>query len=194
MSVKQDIEMFVVGLLMDPQTNSPIVVLKDLNSDLCLPIWIGLSEATSIATVLKKVDIQRPMTHDLLKDVIEQLGGRVLKVVITSLKENTFLANIEIVSGEALNIIDARPSDAIALAVREECPIIVSSDVIANAKVTLIAVKAKDGASGDEQITFKNPNSTGNDDSDTLNFSTIEKEKWAEILDSMDPEDFKYKM
>lgn len=186
---REEIEMFVAGLVLDPSTNAPIVILKDSASDTCLPIWIGLAEATAIASALKKVEVQRPMTHDLLTDIIEQLGGRVIKVVVTSLRESTFLANIEIASGDALHIIDARPSDAIALAVRTSCPIVVAAQVLEQAQVTLVAVNP---TGNEEDIEFKPVDEAGQVGS--TNFANIEKEKWAEILAEMDPEDFKYKM
>ena len=192
----REIEMTVVGLLMDPQTNSPIVILKDTNSSICLPIWIGFPEATAIASALKKLSLNRPMTHDLLRDVIDQLGGKVIKIVISALEENTYLANVEIATGDTLHIIDARPSDAIALAVRTISPIYVSSSVLEKAKVTLVAVST---AEGDEEYEFRNPGELGTEENPEgggigHNFSVIEKDKWAEILASMDPDDFKYKM
>ncbi len=186
---KSEREMYVAGLVLDPNTNAPIVVLKDTESNTCLPIWIGLAEATAIHSALKKVDIQRPMTHDLLRDVIEQLGGRTVKIVIHSLRENTFLASIEIAMGDSLHIIDARPSDSIALAVRTNSPIFVANDVLSQAQVTLVAVTPP----GSEDIEFKQADEDSAEGKGT-NFATIEKEKWAEILDKMDPDDFKYKM
>jgi len=184
---KNQIEMYVAGLVLDPASNAPIVVLKDANGDTCLPIWIGLAEATAIASELKKVELSRPMTHDLLTNVISELGGRVVKVVITNLQENTFIANIEIVLGETVKIIDARPSDAIALSVRTSAPIMVSPEVLDQAQVTLVPVQ---NADGEEEFEVRNPD----DDTESTNFANIEKEKWAEILAEMDPDDFKYKM
>lgn len=183
----EDREMFVAGLVLDPSSNAPIVILKDLRSDVCLPIWIGLAEATAIASALKKVQVARPMTHDLLKSVIDTLGGKVIKILVSGLKENTFLANIEIAVGERLETIDARPSDAIALAVRSDCPIIVSAEVLAEAQVTMIPVTGE----GQEELEMIE----GKDgDPNRPTFTNINKEKWAEILAEMDPEDFKYKM
>ena len=188
-SEPEDREMFVAGLVLDPSSNAPIVILKDLRSDICLPIWIGLAEATAIASALKKVQVSRPMTHDLLKCVIDSLGGRVLKVIINGLRENTFLANIEVAVGERLEIIDARPSDAIALAVRAESPIIVVAEVLAQAQVTMIPVPGTEGQGDELELVDAK-------DGDLMrpSFTTINKEKWAEILAEMDPEDFKYKM
>lgn len=182
-----EIEMYVAGLVLDPASNAPIVVLKDVSGQTCLPIWIGLAEATAIASELKKVDLLRPMTHDLLKNVIDELGGRVVKVVITSLKENTFIACIEVVVGDVVKVIDSRPSDAIALSVRTNAPILVSTQVLEQAQVTLVPVT---GAEGEEEFELKG----GDDEAGSTNFANIEKDKWAEILAEMDPDDFKYKM
>ena len=187
---KTEMEMYVAGLVLDPATNAPIVILKDSESDTCLPIWIGLAEATAIASALKKVEVVRPMTHDLLKDVIDQLGGRVVKVTVTSLRESTFLATVEIVAGESLRVVDARPSDAIALAVRTSAPIFVATEVLQQAQVTLVAVNQ----SGTDEVEFRSVESSEEGGTSGTNFANIEKEKWAEILAEMDPEDFKYKM
>jgi len=127
-------EMKIRGLLMDPSTNSPIVLLKDVNSDAMLPIWVGPFEANSIASEIEKAAPQRPMTHDLLRNVINQFGGEVKRVIVTELKENTFYAVIEISAGDRAILIDSRPSDAIALALRADCPIFVREDVIESSK------------------------------------------------------------
>jgi len=122
-------EVKVRGLLVDPTTNTPIVLLKDVESEAMLPIWVGPFEANSIATEIEKVAPQRPMTHDLLRAVITQLGGTVRRVVVTELRDNTFFALIEIEIGRELVLIDARPSDAIALALRVDCQIFVRDEV-----------------------------------------------------------------
>lgn len=122
-------EVKVRGLLVDPTTNTPIVLLKDLESEAMLPIWVGPFEANSIATEIEKVAPQRPMTHDLLRAMITQLGGTVRRVVVTELRDNTFFALIEIEIGRELVLIDARPSDAIALALRVDCQIFVRDEV-----------------------------------------------------------------
>ena len=183
---KNDIEMFVAGLVLDPASNAPIVILKDAGGDLCLPIWIGLSEATAIASALKKVETPRPMTHDLLKEVIESMGARVVRVHVCPLENNTFFADIELVVGETLKTTDARPSDAIALAVRVGAAITVAEEVLEQAQVTLVAVNPDDLEEVDVEAK--------EDESDSQNFANIEKEKWEEILAEMDPDDFKYKM
>lgn len=123
-------EMKIRGLLIDPTTNSPIVLLKDLESELMLPIWVGPVEANSIASEIEKVAPLRPMTHDLLKNIINQLGGYIKRVIVTELRENTFYAIIEVIVNSSLIIIDSRPSDAIALALRADCPIFVRDEVI----------------------------------------------------------------
>jgi bifunctional DNase/RNase len=127
-------EMKIRGLLMDPTTNSPIVILKDVNSDVMLPIWVGPYEANSIASEIEKVAPQRPMTHDLLRNVINQFGASVRRVVVTELRDNTFYAVIEIDFGDRSILIDSRPSDAIALALRVDCPIFVREDVVESSR------------------------------------------------------------
>ena len=159
------IEMTIKGLMVDPVTNMPIIILRDEAGDRVLPIWVGIFEANAIALQIENVATPRPMTHDLLRNVIQDLDGTVQKVVVSELKENTFFAVIHLsVRGEAV-LIDARPSDAIALALRTKAPIYVEEDVIDNAK-------ALDGT----------PERT---DSERL-------QKWLESLDSDDLG--KYKM
>jgi bifunctional DNase/RNase len=135
LEVEQEIEMQIRGLMMDPVTNMPIVVLKDLRSDLVLPIWVGIFEANAIALELDKTTTPRPMTHDLLRNVTRGLNAVVKKVVVSELKDDTFYAVIWMEqAGEAVTL-DARPSDAIALALRWDCPIYVHRDVLANSRV-----------------------------------------------------------
>lgn len=124
---------------MDPGSGTPIIILKDINSEVLLPIWVGGAEANAIALEIEKVSTQRPMTHDLLRNFVEELGASVTRVVITDLKDNTFFAVIEINSsdGRALSL-DSRPSDAIALALRVDCPIYVDDEVIRISKNVMI--------------------------------------------------------
>lgn len=129
-------EMKIRGLLMDPSTNSPIVLLKDVNGESMLPIWVGPFEANAIASEIEKVATPRPMTHDLLRSVIQQFGGEVKRVIVTELKESTFYAVIEIEHEGQRMVIDSRPSDAIALALRVDCPIFVRDEVIENSRST----------------------------------------------------------
>ena len=128
------IEMTIKGLMVDPITNLPIVILKDKGGDRVLPIWVGIFEANAIALQIENIATPRPMTHDLLRNVITDLEGRVDRIVVSDLKENTFYAVIHLtVRGERVAI-DARPSDAIALALRTHSPILVEENVIDNAK------------------------------------------------------------
>ncbi len=127
----KEIEFKIKGLMMDPLTNSPIVVLQDTQSDTLLPIWVGIFEANAIALQIEKIDTPRPMTHDLIKGLLNQLNARVTKVVVTELRDNTFYALIFLdVAGKVMTM-DSRPSDAIALALRTDSPIYVTEDVIA---------------------------------------------------------------
>jgi hypothetical protein len=132
-----DLEVKVRGLILDPTSNSPIVILKDLSSDAMLPVWIGVCEANAIAMEMEKAVAQRPMTHDLLKNVIDQLEARVDKVVISDLVDNTFYAVIVLSCNGRSVLIDARPSDAIAVALRTDSPIYVSEHVMRNSKNTI---------------------------------------------------------
>ena len=159
------IEMTIKGLTVDPITNMPIVILKDKDGKRALPIWVGVFEANAIALQIENVTTPRPMTHDLLKNVIADLHGRIKKIVVSDLKENTFYALIYLSLNGDTVAIDARPSDAIALALRTRAPIFVEETVIDHAKT----------------VDF----STEKADADRLH-------KW---LESLDPDDLgKYKM
>ncbi len=159
------IEMTIKGLILDPITNGPIIILRDKEGQRVLPIWVGVSEANAIALQIENVTTPRPMTHDLLRNVIHDLKAEIRKIVVSDLKENTFYALIFLrINGESMAV-DARPSDAIALALRARAPIFVEDSVIDNAK----------------SLDFT-PEKT---ESDRL-------QKW---LENLDPEDFgKYKM
>jgi len=125
------VEVKIGALIMDPNSNTPIVVLKSIENETILPIWVGAFEANAIALEIEKIVPQRPMTHDLLRNLIIESGLSVKRVVINDLKDNTFYALIEMAnSNEALINLDARPSDAIALALRLDCPIFVDQKVI----------------------------------------------------------------
>jgi uncharacterized protein len=159
------IEMTIKGLMVDPITNMPIVILKDKTADRVLPIWVGIFEANAIALQIENIATPRPMTHDLLRNVIHDLKASVEKIVVCDLQENTFYALIYLgLNGDTLAI-DARPSDAIALALRTRAPIFVEDTVIDHAKT----------------VDF----TTEKADADRLH-------KW---LESLDPDDLgKYKM
>ncbi len=162
-------EMTVSGLTIDPFTNSPIMILKDVASDKAVPIWIGLLEATAIASELENIKFSRPMTHDLLKNIMELMETQVTKVEVCDLRDNTYFALIYLSRGGNEITIDARPSDAIAIALRTKAPIFVADVVIKKAR--------RVDLSAQEAIT------------------TEDAKKWTEILEGLDPDDFgKYKM
>jgi len=141
------IEMFVSGVAIDPTNNTPIIILKNNDKKKTLPIWIGISEASAIAMKLVGVSSQRPLTHDLIKSVIEVCKARVLEVALDSFNGSTFFAKIKIELGRRTFLIDSRPSDAIALALRAEVPILVDEEVIKQATtvdVTEVGDKTKD--------------------------------------------------
>ncbi len=129
-----EVEVQIRGLMMDPVTNMPIIVLKDVASDLVLPIWVGMFEANAIALELEKTATPRPMTHDLLQNVTRGLGGEVTRVVVNELREDTFYALVWMRQGGETVAVDARPSDAIAMALRWDCPIFVNRDVMEKSK------------------------------------------------------------
>ena len=159
------IEMTIKGLMVDPITNMPIIILRDKEGQKVLPIWVGIFEANAIALQIENVSTPRPMTHDLLRNVIHDLKASVQKIVVCDLQENTFYALIYLALDGATHAIDARPSDAIALALRTRAPIFVEDAVIDHAKTVDFTLETAD--------------------SDRL-------QKW---LESLDPDDLgKYKM
>jgi len=187
------IEMFVGGLVLDPNTQDPVVILKDEKGDLALPIWIGIAEATSIASAIKQVTMARPLTHDLMHDIFGELGVRVQRVVITELKDSTYYAELVLSVGEKALIFDSRPSDAIAIALRAAAPIYVLQEVLDQAKVTFSAVIGEHSqeGSGEEKEGEDVDSEAGDSEKD---FRSLDKDKWAELLEKLDPDDFKYKM
>ena len=130
----QLVPMSIKGLMLDPVSNSPIVVLKDDAEKFFLPIWVGIFEANAIALQLENVSTPRPMTHDLLRNMIAELDARVTRVVINDLRDSTFFAQIRVITGERTLELDARPSDAIALALRADAPIFVAQSVLEQAQ------------------------------------------------------------
>ncbi len=131
-----EVEMKIRGLMMDPVTNMPIVILKDVNGAAVLPIWVGIYEANAIALEIEKVATPRPMTHDLIKNLLLGLEVRVDKVVVNELKDDTFYALIWLQADGQVISVDSRPSDALALALRVDCPIYVDEEVLKNSKVS----------------------------------------------------------
>jgi len=142
-----EIEMKIRGLMMDPVTNMPIVILKDVNSPAVLPIWVGIYEANAIALEIEKVSTPRPMTHDLLKNLLLGLDTQVHKVVVCELRDDTFYALIWLERDGQTISVDSRPSDALALALRVDCPIYVEDEVLKNSK---IASASSDKVSNEE--------------------------------------------
>lgn len=130
-----EVEMKIRGLMMDPVTNMPIVILKDINGNAILPIWVGVYEANAIALEIEKVSTPRPMTHDLIKTLLVGLDTSVRKVVVSELKEDTFYAMIWLEKEGELISVDSRPSDALAVALRLDCPIYVEDSVLNSSKM-----------------------------------------------------------
>jgi bifunctional DNase/RNase len=174
---KEDfILMMVGGLTLDPTTKMPIVVLKDPDNKLNLPIWIGPLEAASMATELEGIRPARPMTHDLLRNLLGDLGATVEAVEITELRENTYYARIEVKTREGADVcVDSRPSDAISVALRTKSPIYVAKTVLESSSE--LRESAEQAVSAADQ-----------------NLAGVSRDKWSEILEKMSPEDFKYKM
>ncbi len=146
-----EIEVKIRGLMMDPSSGTPIIILKDVNSETMLPIWVGAYEANAIALEIEKITPQRPMTHDLLRNIILQMGASVERVVVTELRDNTFFAMIVMKdrAGESI-MIDARPSDAIALALRTDCAMYVNEEVIRASRNTVSGEEEEASASDEE--------------------------------------------
>jgi uncharacterized protein len=155
------IEMSIKGLMVDPITNMPIVILKDKLGERILRIWVGLFEANAIALQIENVSTPRPMTHDLLRNIISDLDGRVDRIVVSDLKDNTFFAIIHLtVRGERIAV-DARPSDAIALALRTRSPILVEESVIDNAKSVEVFSEPMDNARLQKWLESLDPSELG---------------------------------
>ena len=160
------VEMKVRGLALDPVSNMPIIILRDEDDKRSLPIWVGIFEANAIALELEKIPTPRPMTHDLIKNILETIEARLLKIVVTDLRENTFFAELHLQVGEGEVTVDSRPSDAIALALRAAAPIFVNEDVVRKAKSLEVTKDA-------EPVKADDP------------------EKLREWLENIKPEDFK---
>lgn len=158
------VEMQVRGLMLDPVTNVPIVILRDTSGDRVLPIWVGPAEANAIALQVENMSAPRPMTHDLLRDLLGALGVSLSRVIISDLKGSTYYAYLELRQGSEIVLVDARPSDAVALAARTRSPVFVHSRVLEQARSLEVA--------------------TDQADQDRL-------QKW---LESLDPDDMGYKM
>ena len=174
MTKREDtIEMSVGGLTLDPVTKTPIVILKDTENKLNLPIWIGLLEATAMATEIEGIKMARPMTHDLLKTILGEVGCSVESIEITDLKENTYYAavNLQSIRAAVGDRLSTQRCDCAG--VETKSPIYVAKAVLEASSVLQQAEEGKDTA--------------------VENVSNVSKEKWAEILEKMGPDDFKYK-
>jgi bifunctional DNase/RNase len=140
------VKMEIKGLLMDPVSNMPVVILRDAADGVFLPIWVGIFEANAIALEMEKIATPRPMTHDLLKNLLEELDATVDRIVINELKDNTFFARIHLIRGDRRWSVDSRPSDAIALALRARAEIFVEEEVLEKSKSLRV-----EGAEGDPE-------------------------------------------
>jgi uncharacterized protein len=146
------VEVRVGALIMDPNSNTPIVVLKGVESEAVLPIWVGAYEANAIALEIEKIVPQRPMTHDLLRNLIIQMGYRVERVIVTDLRDNTFYAVIDLIDEEGEKVsLDARPSDAIALALRTDSPIYVDQKVLDLSSANIVEEGKEEEGSSEEE-------------------------------------------
>ena len=177
------VEMFVGGLVLDPATQAPIVVLKDETGEVTLPIWIGIAEA-------------RPLTHDLFYELLLELGITVQRIVITELKDSTYFAELVLGQGDRVFVLDARPSDAIAMALRATAPIFVAQSVLDQARQAFTK-QGSQQASGQQQPQegqAEEEQAEEQQDDSSKDFRAIDKDKWTEILSQLDPDDFKYKM
>ncbi len=150
-------EMKIRGLMIDPAANTPIVVLKEVNGDQLLPIWVGPFEANAIAFEIEKMSPPRPMTHDLLRNLILQMDGRVRRVVVTELRNNTFYAVIELEVAGKMLFLDARPSDAIALALRVDAPIFVHESVLENSTSVIVERQDEEPTEKGDDLEFDWP-------------------------------------
>ncbi|HYN08622.1 MAG TPA: bifunctional nuclease family protein [Vicinamibacterales bacterium] len=158
------VEMSVKGLMVDPVTNMPIVILRDAENQRVLPIWVGPVEANAIALQIENIAPPRPMTHDLLRNLVAELGATLVRVVIADLRENTFYAYLELHRGGEVQFLDARPSDAIALAIRAKAPVFVDTKVLDQARSVDVSSEQAD------------------------------QERLQRWLESLDPDDLGYKM
>jgi bifunctional DNase/RNase len=158
------IEMSIKGLMIDPMTNMPIVILRDEDGQRTLPIWVGPVEANAIALQIENVAPPRPMTHDLLRNLLAGVGARLVRVIISDLKDGTFYAYLELALDGEIVFVDARPSDALALSIRTKAPVFVDTSVLDQARTVEV--------SSDQ----------------------VDRERLQRWLESLDPDDLGYKM
>ncbi len=163
------VSMYVHAITLDVESNSPILILKEVGGDRTLPIWIGLLEATAIATEMEKIQFARPMTHDLLVNLLRVMGIEIPKIEVSDLKDNTYYALITLKQGDRITNVDARPSDAVAIALRANAQIFVNDSVLRKTQ------PPKQDAVMETEL-------------------PQQKDKWTKILEELDPKTFKYKM
>ncbi|MFH1807343.1 MAG: bifunctional nuclease family protein [Pseudomonadota bacterium] len=166
----------VAGLALDPRTESPILLLRDDANQRVLPIWIGIAEATAIAAKVENIELPRPMTHDLTQSLVDKLGGRIGRVAITSLRDSTFYASVFVLLGEVESAIDARPSDAVALALRANAPIFVDDQVFVDGSSVVVSNAAL--------VTEEEP-VVSRDEA----VQQTAAERWSTLLEHMEDED-----
>ena len=189
------IEMFVGGLVLDPNTQAPVVVLKDESGEVHLPIWIGVAEATSIASAIKELEMARPLTHDLITEFFSELDVRVQRIVVTELKDSTYYAELVVSQGDKIMIFFFFSSDAIAIALRASAPIFVTKAVLDQAQITFAqsGQEASEAVENSEEEIPVDENAQQEEAYPERDFKNIDKEKWNEVLEDLDPDDFKYK-
>ncbi len=161
--------MYVHAITLDPESNSPILILKELEGERTLPIWIGLLEATAIATEMEKIEFVRPMTHDLAVNLLASLDVQIPRIEVSALKDNTYYAFITLKQGDRVVKVDARPSDAVAIALRTDAAILVDEAVLRKTRPVSQVNLSRESLSN-------------------------ERRKWKEILEDLDPDSFKYKI
>lgn len=209
-SSNEAVEMFVGGLVMDPSTQAPIVLLQDQSGEVTLPIWIGVAEATSIASAIKQVTMVRPLTHDLFFEFLLEMNSTVDHMTITDLKDSTYYSELVLRQGDRVIVLDARPSDAIAMALRASAPIYVAVDVLKQAQAAIASGGGRQADSGPDASSGEGEQGSGEGaegaaegeeveeprhaDQRPLDLQSMNKQEWEKILAELDEDDFKYKM
>jgi uncharacterized protein len=192
------IEVFVGDLILDPNTKAPVLILRNIAGDINIPIWIGIPEATGIASAKQQISLSRPLTHDLMYKILDVIGVAVKHVEITDLRDATYIAQLVMILDERVMTIDCRPSDAINLALRANVPIYIASAVVKSAQA-LGEPQPIDNSQTDEansvfaEENFPSDDFSSSEFNNDFDFNQIDKDKWEEILNNLDPDDFKYR-
>ncbi len=207
MTEESTVEMFIDSLVVDPRTGQPIIILRNEQKNHVLPIWIGAPEATSIAAAIKQIPLPRPLTHDLVALLLTQLGARVERVLISALKEGTFYSDILVTRGDTIVRVDARPSDALAIAIRTSAPIYVAQSVIEQSKdagdvikkLMSMRIEGRSTQGDDEEQPQDGDESAGPESQSPVNQMSQmtsadlnDKEKLHELLNQLGKDDFKF--